>query len=143
MCLSLRNTLRRGFSALPNMFARDRNFRRSNRAALSLFLSAMVSLSQPSEASLRIDASVDSHQALLRTCTGERLARLDLHDFAFVADALALVRLGLAHAAQLGGELTDGLLIGAGDVNLVRAFELNRDIARNRLGDRIRVADRQ
>src|SRR5689334_363569 len=61
---------------------------------------------------------------LCRTCAGERLAGLDLDLFAVVADALALIRLGLADLPHLGGELTDRLLVSAAHVNLVDAFEM-------------------
>src|SRR4029079_9841463 len=40
------------------------------------------------------------------------LAYLPAHVLALVADALALVRLRLAHLADLGGRLTDHLLVG-------------------------------
>src|SRR5439155_22585175 len=48
---------------------------------------------------------------------GECLAGLDLDDFTFVSDALALVRLGLADLADTGGEFADRLLVGAGHVD--------------------------
>src|SRR3954454_20871552 len=80
---------------------------------------------------------------LLRTRAGKRLARLDLDDFAFVANALALVRLGLADLADGRRELPDRLFVRAGHFDLVRAFELHRDVARDRHADLIRVADGQ
>src|ERR671912_1141150 len=45
---------------------------------------------------------------------------------AAVLDALALVRLGLAPAADFGGELADGLLVDAADLDrgLVRSLHL-------------------
>src|SRR5690242_1021353 len=104
MCLSLRNTESLGFSVDPNNPLRTDHFRRSNRLALSLFLSAI------------------NHQ-LLRTCAGERLARLDLDHFTFVPNSLALVRLGLARLADFTGKLPDQLLVRTGHVNLVRAFQ--------------------
>src|SRR5262245_55784079 len=54
-------------------------------------------------------------------CNG--LARLAAHLFAFVADALALVRFRLAHRAHFSRELPDGLLIDTfnHNVSLVRA----------------------
>src|SRR4051794_22911285 len=80
---------------------------------------------------------------LLRSGAGERLARLDLYDFTFVADALALVRLGLADRADHRSELPDGLLIGAAHFDLVDAFQLHADVAWNRDAHLVGVADRQ
>src|SRR4051794_18467409 len=107
MCLSLRKTLRRGRSGSPKMFLRVRNWRRSRRCALSLFLSAIIQNPRPFGPPLTKCSSLRSTRA------SERLAGLDLDDFAVVADALALVRLGLAHLADLGGEFADRLLVGA------------------------------
>src|SRR5688572_11477750 len=126
MCLSDRNTDRRGRSGLPKMLARMLHLRRSSRFCLSLFLSAMI---------LHLQFAIEqtgpiatctlqiANPFLLRTRAGKRLAWLDLDLLAFVTDALALVRLGLAHATEVAGELADELLVGAGHVNLVRAFE--------------------
>src|SRR5436305_357831 len=61
----------------------------------------------------------------------------------FLADALALVRLGLAHLADAGGELADGLLVGAGDVDLREAVEGHRHVGRDVEADLVGVADRQ
>src|SRR4051812_2594872 len=61
---------------------------------------------------------------LLGACTGELLAEFLTDDFADVTDALALVWLRLAKLADLGGELTDGLLVCALNVDL-RALGFN------------------
>src|SRR3954469_17987131 len=69
------------------------------------------------------------------------LAYLAPHVLTFVADALALVRLGRAHLADLGGRLADHLLVRPLDEDLRRRRHLEGD-ARARL-DRhgVRVAD--
>src|SRR4051794_6595860 len=54
---------------------------------------------------------------LLRTGAGELLAEFLADDFADVPHALALVRFGLAELANFGGELADGLLVVALDVD--------------------------
>src|SRR6187402_3566615 len=48
-------------------------------------------------------------------CASLLLAFLALDVFALVADALALIRLGLARGADLRGHLADLLLVDAGD----------------------------
>src|SRR3954447_9529107 len=161
MCLSLPNTDSRGRSVEPNSDLRMPNFRRSRRFCLSLCLSAMSSSRQPLGRSGGFDRPVEyalllpsrglqtavntgrAAHALLRTGSGERLARLDLDDLALVADALALVRLGLAHAPEVGGELADDLLVGPGHVDLRRALQRHRHTRRDRDGDLVGVADRQ
>src|SRR5688572_981667 len=67
---------------------------------------------------------------------GNGLAGLDLDDFAFVSDALALVGLGLADAAHVAGELSDELLVRALHHDL-RA--LDRHVETGGDGDRDRV----
>src|SRR5215211_7306175 len=104
MCLSLRNTLSRGRSAVPTNMERVLHLRRSRRICLSLFLSAIFVHLRFAIANLRLNCK--SKISLLRTCSSKRLAGLDLDDFAFVTNAFALVRLGLAHAAKLAGELS-------------------------------------
>src|SRR2546421_5122054 len=86
MCLLERNTARRGRAAVPRTFLRTRRWRRS-RATCRFCISA---------------------SALLR-----RLAGLAQHALVDVADALALVRLGLADLADVGGHLADQLLVEA------------------------------
>src|SRR5206468_12837575 len=122
MCLSLRNTDSRGRSGDPTSVLRIPNFRRWRRTCFAFCLSAI----QVARASCPCPNTVVSRHGqdaratlLLRSRPRERLARLDLHDLALVADALALVRLGLAHAAQVAGELPDQLLVRSGHVDLV------------------------
>src|SRR5689334_4755456 len=94
-----RYTARRGRSAEPVTFARTRRCLR--RRACCLVLIAMVSLGSLS----------------------------DLADdvLAGVANALALVRLGRAPLADLGGDLADLLLARAADDDLRRLRHLERD----------------
>src|SRR5206468_5793401 len=122
MCLSLRNTDRRGLSDEPNRLLRMPNLRRSRRFCLSRCLSAIsvARASSPCPTVVFINTG-KMPVPLLRPGAGERLARLDLHDLALVPDALALVRLGLSHAAERCGELADALLVGAAHVDLCRA----------------------
>src|SRR5688572_29546970 len=84
--------------------------------------------------------------ALLGAGAGEGLARLDLDLLALVPDALALVRLGLADDADLGGEVADGLLVRAddhdpvGDVALA-GLDGDGDVRRGRDRDRVGEAE--
>src|ERR1700753_3918787 len=55
------------------------------------------------------------------------LAELSADVLALVADALALVRLGRAHLADLGGRLADHLLVGSLDEDLGRGGHLEGD----------------
>src|SRR5215217_7660524 len=153
MCLSLRNTDSRGRSGDPNRVLRMPHLRRWSLTCLAFCLSA-ISVSStwgaagwvrgPGSTSLRHAAfRAAAKLLLLGTRAGERLAGLDLDDFALVADALALVRLGLAHAAEVAGELADQLLVGAGHVDLGRAFQRHGQPRGDRQADRVRVADRQ
>src|SRR5688500_9977244 len=138
MCLSLRNTASRGRSVVPDSEFRTLHLRRWSRTCFFFCLSAIVA--QPWGRRFPTDTPVDlSSENLLRTRAGEGLARLDLHDLALVADALALVRLGLAGRPHLGGELPDRLPVGAGNVHLRRALELHRHVARDRLRHRVGV----
>src|SRR5262245_43703363 len=86
MCLLDRNTDRRGRAAVPRTFLRTRKWRRLRASTL---WSVIVSTS-----SLR------------------RLAGLAEDALVGVADALALVRLGLADLADVGRHLADQLLVG-------------------------------
>src|SRR5207302_3231560 len=63
--------------------------------------------------------------------------------FALVADALALVRLGRAHLADLGGSLADHLLVDAAHDNLRRHRHLEADALARRDAHRVRVPDLQ
>src|SRR6476660_9746305 len=68
---------------------------------------------------------------------------LEGNDFVGVAHALALVGLGRADAADLGGRLADALPVGALDEDLGRARRLDADALRDRIADRVREAERQ
>src|SRR6476660_9500314 len=108
MCLFDRNTDRRGRSAVPRTFLRTRKWRRLRASTLC---SVIVWTS-------RVLASL------------RRLAGLAQHALVGVADALALVRLGLADLADVGCHLTDELLVDAGHDDAVR----RRDLERHALG---------
>ena len=56
---------------------------------------------------------------------------------------LPLYGSGLRTLRTLGGELADGLLVGAGHVDLVDAFELHRHVRRGSPRVTVGVADRQ
>src|SRR5690348_2892121 len=88
-----RNTARRGRSAVPRTFLRPRRWRRSRASVL---LSVMVNEPRGRRAS-----------------SLGRLPGLPEHPLVGVADALALVGLGLADLADVGGDLADELLVGA------------------------------
>src|SRR5512143_2833482 len=103
MCLALRNTVRRGRSAVPFTFLRMRSLRRS----LPTIFMAMVASSLSREAAPR----AARYELLLAALA--RLARLLADALAAVADALAAVRLRRAEAADLRGGLPDQLLVGA------------------------------
>src|SRR5690348_12788382 len=74
------------------------------------------------------------------TATLGTLADLSPHVLAFVADALALVRLGRAHLADLGGRLADHLLVRSPDEDLRRSRHLEGDALARLDGDGVRVA---
>src|SRR3954464_12968017 len=69
------------------------------------------------------------------------LPDLAAHVLALVADPLALVRLGRAHLANLGGGLPDLLLVDALDDDLRVGRNLERDSLTRFHYDRVRVAD--
>src|SRR5690348_4894520 len=69
------------------------------------------------------------------------LADLPADVLALVADALALVRLGRAHLADLGGRLADHLLVGSLDEDLRRRRHLEGDALARLDRDRVGVAD--
>src|SRR5438477_1593124 len=100
MCFDERYTLSRGRSAVPTIFLRTRQ-RLRWRVTASRFCAFMTS----THTLLRSVA----YRGL--AAAGERLAFLAAHHFVLVTDALALVRLRLAGGPDLGGELTDLLLI--------------------------------
>src|SRR6476646_906573 len=70
-----------------------------------------------------------------------RLPDLELDLLALVADALALVRVGLAELADVGGDLADLLLVDAADHELRRRLDLEGDALRGRDGHGVAVAE--
>src|SRR5436190_22323394 len=114
MCLLDRNTASRGRSAVPRTFLRTRRWRRTR---CSCFVRLMLSLLGG-------------------------LAGLALHALAGVADALALIGLGLAQFADVGGDLADELLVEAAHDDARRLRDLEGDTAGRLHKHRVRVADR-
>src|SRR4249920_115454 len=98
MWLRLRNTASRGRSAVPVSRSRSRSWR-FWRAAVRVATWLMTG--DPSTSLLAANLA--------------GLAGLAADDLAGVADALALVRLGLARGADLGGDLADELLVDPDD----------------------------
>src|SRR2546430_6839137 len=72
-----------------------------------------------------------------------RLPGLALHVLAGVADALALVGLGLADLADVGGDLTDHLLVDALDHDSRGDRHLEGDAGRGLEGHRMAEAESQ
>src|SRR3954452_1697540 len=72
-----------------------------------------------------------------------RLPDLELDLLALVADALALVGVGLAQLADVGGDLADLLLVDAAYDELRRALHLEADPLGGRDGHRVAVAERE
>src|SRR5690242_18366354 len=68
---------------------------------------------------------------------------LELDVLTGVTNALALVRLGLTIATDLGGHLADLLLVRALDQDLRLRRGLDRDALGRRVDDRVREAERQ
>src|SRR4029077_4421504 len=118
MCLLDRNTVRRGRAAVPMTFLRTRRWRRRRCSDL-----------------VRLIAG--SSTWLLGGLAGFALDAL-----AGVADALALVGLGLAELANVGGHLSDELLVEAAHGDAGRLRHLERDAGRRLDVDRMREADR-
>src|SRR6478735_6593300 len=102
-CLFERNTARRGRAAVPWIFLRTRRWRtiRPSRRLLAMLL--------------------------IRDSLLSGLAGLAEDLLAEVAHALALVRLGLAHGADVGGHLTDDFLVDAADDDARRRRALEGD----------------
>src|SRR5579863_2361146 len=71
------------------------------------------------------------------------LAFLAADDFAGIFDALALVRLGRAERADLGGNLADALAVGAAHRDHRRPLAGDPHILRDRIGDVVAVAQLQ
>src|SRR4051794_10193672 len=125
MCLELRKTASRGRSVVPKSRLRTWCCRRCRRTWTSfrwVELLTVVVLSRVRGG--RIWPVARPGGACLgrgrRSLRPERLAGLSADGLAFVADALALVRLGGPDLPHLGGELADGLLVGPGDRDVRR-----------------------
>src|ERR1043165_393751 len=103
--------LRRGRDVLPRTAPETRCLRCVRRTSLSLLIAA------PMVGSFRFSCPSKLGNHLLGAGTGELLAELLLDDFADVTDTLTLVGFRLAKLADFRGQLADGLLIRAGDVD--------------------------
>src|SRR5688500_12179432 len=112
MCFDDRWTTRRGRSAVPLTFLRRRKWRRA------LATRRLVEMSLPT--GLRF-VTVDSLMSLTR------LSDLAADLLARVPHALALVRVGLAQLADVGGNLTDQLLVDTGDGEAGRGLHREGD----------------
>src|SRR5882724_2979124 len=125
MCVTLRNTLSRGRTGVPAIRLRWRSWMRTRR---SFFV--FIFIPKPSALSpyLRLRP---------------RLAGLLLQHFAGVAHALLLVRIGLAEAADVRGDLTDQLAIHAGDGDVRLLVDRDVDPVRDIEDDRVRVPERE
>src|SRR5215212_9455754 len=122
MWVTLRNTLKRGFCAVPVIFLRMRNLIRSRRSSFVLIL---------------ISAIRDPRSL------GSGLSGLLLQYFTRVADTLLLIRVRLTQAPQVGGDLADQLTIHArhGDVGLL--LDRHVDALRHVVDHRVRIAKRE
>src|SRR5256714_2298013 len=118
MWFRLRYTERRGRSVLPDTLNRMRALRRSRRSRFFWMVDSLMALSRP------------------------RLALLAADDFLGVLDALALVRLGWPHLADLRGGEPHQVLVGALHRDPVRLrVVLGADAFGQREADRVREAD--
>src|SRR5439155_6060834 len=108
MCRFDLNTASRGRSGVPSTFFRTRRCRRTRASAL--LLADIVIVSPPSAAA----PLTGSLCTFVRSPSARSLCSLSclaLDDLAGIANALALVGLGLAHRPDVGRDLTDGLLV--------------------------------
>src|SRR3954471_3246905 len=126
MFLLERNTARRGRASVPDKRSRMRSWR-LRRAA-------------PREA---IGVIVERFLLLLLAADLAGLARLAADLLARVANALALVRLGLARGADAGGDLADQLLVDAHHREVGRVLDLEADAGRRLDLDLVAVAERE
>src|SRR5512138_625542 len=129
MCLRLRKTARRGRAGSPSTRRRIRSWRLV-RAAPRL---AMVVIGRWSSAA----------PSLLLAADLAGLAGLAADLLAGIANALALVRLGLAGRADFRGHLADELLVDADDRQLRRVLQLEADPRRRLDLDGMAVAEAQ
>src|SRR6185369_2980012 len=122
MCRDERVTTRRGRTGVPETRLRTRVCRRSRavrRLALAVRLTAMIYLLLPGLSDLAAD------------------------DLALVPHALALVRVGLAQATDLGGDLADQLLVDAVHDEAGRGLHLEPDALRGLHRHRVAVTERE
>src|SRR5919106_3497156 len=124
MCRFERYTARRGTSAAPLIRLRTRRCRRT--------------------LARRLRAASIKRAPLGRSASGHRplggLAGLLPHVLALVADALALVRLGLPNLSHVGGDLADELLVDALHHDAVRGGDLELDPGGGNHGHGVREA---
>src|ERR671919_914692 len=124
MCRLERNTARRGRSAVPLTFVRVRTWRRTRASCLVL-------------------AFTWPHPPPSRSPGLRGLAGLLAHVLVLVADALALVRLGLAHLPDVRGDLADELLVVAANDDRRWGRNLELDALRRRERNGVRVTHLQ
>src|SRR5258706_16272506 len=120
MWVWLRNTASRGRAVEPESFLRMRARIRVRMSSLVLIFISLRSGTR-----------------------GAGLARLLLQDLAHIADALLLVRVGLAQAADLGGHLADLLAVDAGHDHVGLFVDRDLDPLGDLELDRVRVAERE
>src|SRR5688572_10661921 len=123
MCATLRNTVSRGRSSRPATRLRIRCLIRSRRSSFVLILIS----SSPS--------------ASRRKLLGAGLPDLLLQHFAGVAHALLLVRVRLAHTADIGRHLSDELTIHARDGDMRLLLDGDVDARGDIENHRMRVAE--
>src|SRR3712207_9255207 len=123
MWLRLRNTARRGRDVVPASRRRRRSWR-LRRAAPRLAACVMVRVC-----------------SLLLAADLAGLARLATDDLARVADALALVRLGLAGRANARRDVPHELLVDPDDGDADRVLDLEADAGGRRDLDGVAVAE--
>src|SRR6266508_2725079 len=128
MWLRLRNTARRGRSPVPVRLRRIRSWRFCRAAPrLATWVMLLVPLRLP-----------DPRLLLAADLAG--LAGLAADDLARIADALALVRLGLAGGPDARGDLADELLVDPDHGHPRRVRELEADPVGRLDLDRVAVA---
>src|SRR5258705_6262727 len=132
MCRDERLTTRRGRSAVPAIFLRNRACRRNRetRRASDAFCPTGLRVA---------DAPSFVLETILLTCLSDLAADL----LALVANALALVRVWAAQAADVRRDLTDLLLVDAGDRELGGRVNREGDALRRRDHDGMAVAQRE
>src|SRR4051812_18153367 len=120
MCLEVRVMTRRGRSAVPVTFLRPRTCRRSRDRT-------------------REEVCLCCFSEIAMSLTG--LSDLAADVFAGVADTLALVGLGLAELADVGGHLADELLVDALDAEARGVLDREGDAVGSVEDDRVAVAE--